>query len=211
MRDLSELGIRRRGGFTLIELLVVIAIVAVLASLLLPVIAKAKTKALRVNCASNLRQVGVAFRGFSSDHNNLFPMQVPARSGGSLEAVQSGHTWRHYQVMSNLLVNPALLVCPADKLKFPTNWAGLSNSNLSYFVSVDALADRSSHLLSGDRNITNHNPTAAGPGVLTTNSQIGWTRDLHLDNGNILFADGHVETLDDERLQKAMLRHQTTR
>jgi prepilin-type N-terminal cleavage/methylation domain-containing protein len=59
---------RRR--FTLVELITVVAIVAILASLLLPALARARRSAYQVVCASNLKQIGVAFELYAGDHGD---------------------------------------------------------------------------------------------------------------------------------------------
>jgi len=188
-------------AFTLIELLVVMAIIGILAALLLPALNQAQARAKRMSCVNRLRQVGMAFQNFGHDHNGQFPMALPASAGGSQEFAATsyqlaGHfffSFRHFQALSNELVTPTLLICPADTRVPATNFASLQNDNLSYFVGLKSDYSHPNSILAGDRNVTNDLLGAATLVRLQDARGWRWTSELHKFKGNLLFADGHVD------------------
>jgi prepilin-type N-terminal cleavage/methylation domain-containing protein/prepilin-type processing-associated H-X9-DG protein len=89
----SRDGLRDKAGFTLIELLVVIAIIAILAGLLLPTLAKAKTKAQGIMCMNNMRQLSLAWLQYAHDSNDGIPYASAAGVVGSPSPQTDPYVW----------------------------------------------------------------------------------------------------------------------
>jgi len=196
---------RHKGkAFTLVELLVVIAIIAILAAMLMPALSSAMARAKRIWCENNLRQIGIGFHVFLHDHNGKCPMAVPMNDGGAEEFVQNGYaipaptpfyfSYRQFQVLSNELSIPRVLVCKADEQRTNAdNFAVLQNYNLSYFVGVNADFSKPDSLLIGDRNLACNPSTSPTIFHTTSGASFWWTSEIHAFKGNVLYSDSHVE------------------
>jgi len=98
-------------GLTLFEMLLVTTVLAVLATLFLPALTRPRHHSHGISCVNDLKQVGLAFRVWEGDNNDKYPMAVSNKLGGTLEWVPDGNAFRHFQVMSNELSTPKILVC----------------------------------------------------------------------------------------------------
>lgn len=180
---------------TLTDVLVVIVTMVVLAAHFLPMLARQRRTGCRINCISNLKQVGLGFRMWSSDHEDKFPWQIPTNQGGSLEYALSREVFRHFLAASNEMSSPRILACPQDKgrIRHSAFDQNLCNSNLSYFVGLDADETQPQSFLSGDRIIATNGRVMSGLLILRTNSAVSWAKGIHECGGNIGLGDGSVQ------------------
>jgi len=195
-------GPRRRRALTLVELLVVVVVIAFGTALLLPSFARYHDGPSYAACQSNLKQIGIAFRTWEGDYGDKYPMSISTNKGGSMEFGADSGMFMHFQVMSNELVDPRVLICPADNRKPAANFAHLNNNHVSYFVGLDTDETRPAMLLSGDRKlVTNGVDVVAGLVVIRTNDIAGWSPRIHESLGNICFADASVQRTTTANLQ----------
>ncbi len=204
---------RRSRGFTLIELLVVIAIIAILAAMLFPVFARAREKARAAQCMSNLRQLGIALEMYSSDYDELFPFAVDPADAELPEIWDAYPDWQALIPTMPRLKDALLPYTKAREIwhcKSDTGYTKLEGTSLDLNGKPTSFAAFGTSYMWR----TEVAFRQSGPSLLPHPSETNVLFDAHgswhgasqrYDEGrwNMLFADGHVKSVNCQQYDEA--------
>ncbi len=197
----------RSHGFNRLEILVIVAVLAVLALAFHADRRKRVDRAKLIHCMGNLKHVGLSFRMWALDHQDAYPMSLSTNRGGTLEHVATGEVWQHFQIMSNELNTPVILACASDQSRVPVRHftSAFGNTNISYFVGVEASDTMPQMFLAGDRNLEGGTQRPNRMRLVTSNDTVSWSRRMHRHQGNVGLSDGSVQRFSSLQLQEALL------
>jgi prepilin-type processing-associated H-X9-DG protein/prepilin-type N-terminal cleavage/methylation domain-containing protein len=214
----------RRRGFSLIELLVVISIVSLLAGMLLPALKQARESARTASCTSNLRQIGLATQMYLDDYGRFFSYQQPVNGGMlwyfGLESpycpgcasgarhidLTKAKLYPYFQTVHGIEVCPSYNhYSPLWRKKFDQITDGYGLNQLLFGKSLNDLTNSPAQVVcfadAADVNTIQSPASSAHPMleefyyVHPYNNQIPTTHFRHNGRANVLFCDGHVDSM----------------
>ncbi len=195
----------KRQRFTLIELLVVVAIIAILASMLLPALGKARLRARNIQCSNNLKQIGLGMMGYGDEYDR-FPAST---TNNDLKELRWYKSVQPYINAATPTSNNRMLQCPADvnmhvyKISYGMNyyWGLWLSAASGWDVGMPSRSTTPSDTIIVAESVDPTNfPAAPGSGhtIFYLTANFGDRFEIarasrHPTNWNAVFIDGHVE------------------